>query len=60
MINNRDIYLDILVLAGGAVQGVRGDLPQDGADPVAQHEAGAQPLHQRGACMCPTPEQGQM
>ena len=48
------------MLAGGAVQGVRGDLPQDRADPVAQHEAGAQPLHQRGARVCPAPEQGQM
>ena len=49
----------MLCCAGGAVQGVRGDLPQDGADPVAQHEAGAQPLHQRGAGVCPPTQQGQ-
>ena len=47
------------MLAGGAVQGVRGDLPQDGADPVAQHEAGAQPLRQRGARVRPAYKQGQ-
>ena len=43
---------------GGAVQSVRGDLPQDGADLVAEHEAGAQPLRQRGACVRQAPKQG--
>ena len=44
---------------GGAFQSVWGDLPQDGADPLAQHEAGAQPLRQRGARVCPAYKQGQ-
>ena len=49
----------ILADVGGVVQSVRGSLPKDGADPVAQHEAGAQPLRQRGARVRPPSKQGE-